>query len=199
MARPQNGSREAPPGLRQEIAGILLIAVAAYIAVCLFSGPGLANWGGVVGENLSAVLFTAIGYTSYVFPLLISVIALKLVLRRVVSISLAVPISFVFFIPSLSALLYAVFGTKAAGDIIGLELFGLIAGYLGVTGAIIILAAVALASVVMATGTSVVHGSIALAPWAAAAFGKAVSLCRLFRENPEAKEEKSLRARRGKD
>lgn len=180
MAKSQSVSKDGASGLKHEIIGILLLAVSLYIGVSLLSDPKSANWGGVVGDYLAGGLLTAIGYTSYIFPLLLAIVSFKLILRRVVNISPAVPVSFVFFIPSLSALLAAFIEGREAGGIIGLELSGFLIGYLGITGAVIILAAVVLASILLATGTSIVHGGLALAPWVVTVFRGVVSVGRFL-------------------
>jgi S-DNA-T family DNA segregation ATPase FtsK/SpoIIIE len=193
MAKSQSGSIDTGPGLKHEIIGILLLAVSLYIAVCLFSDPKGSNWGGIVGDYLSGGLLTAIGYTSYIFPLLLAVISLKLILRRVVTISLAVPVSFIFFIPSFSALLTTTIETPESGGIIGLELSGFLVGYLGFTGAVIILAAVVLASILLATGTSIVHGGLALAPGLLAALQAVFSVGKLLKKSPEEAPDKNAK------
>jgi S-DNA-T family DNA segregation ATPase FtsK/SpoIIIE len=161
MSPAKNGqSGKGAPGLAQEVVGILLLATALYAAVCLFSGSNATNLGGRVGTVVSSFLFDFIGYTSYVFPFILGIIALKLLLRRVVTIRAAVPAAFVLFIPVTSSILSALVTAEGAGGVIGLLLSRTLSAYIGDTGALILLFAVDLAALLVATGTSVAHGSV---------------------------------------
>ncbi len=155
----RNGRKS--PGLAQEVVGILLMAVALYAGVSLFSVEGALNSGGRLGAFTSSLLFDFIGYTSYVFPFLLGVIALKLLLRRVVIIRLSVPAAFLLFIPVTSSILAVLLTTvEGAGGVIGLLVSKTLGAYLGSTGSLILLIALDLAALLVATGTSVAHGSV---------------------------------------
>ncbi|MBI5644439.1 MAG: DNA translocase FtsK 4TM domain-containing protein [Deltaproteobacteria bacterium] len=167
MAKSQKAKDEGK-GLKQEIAGIILLAAALYTAVSLFSYTSAANWGGVVGVYLSRALIYTIGYTSYVFPFILLAISFEFLLRRIFAFRVALPVSFAFFILSSSSLLNLILLSDSAGGVIGYHLSRFSMNYLGGTGAIIILSAVLLITVLAATGISFIQIGIRLFPPAAA-------------------------------
>lgn len=174
MANPPN-RKEDGKGLKQEITGIVLLALSLYAAVSLFAYAASKNWGGVVGSYLSWALLRTIGYTSYVFPFLLIVISFEFLLRRFIRFRVAVPVSFAFFVLASSALLCSLFGTDAAGGAVGSFLSRILTNYLGGTGAIIILLAAVLITVLIATGISFVQIAIRLFPPLASLFKSAVA------------------------
>lgn len=174
MANPQNSKKDAGKGLNQEIAGIVLLALSLYTAVSLFSYYSSANWGGVVGDRLARLFLRAIGYTSYIFPFLLGIVSIEFLLRRLVRFQTAVPISFAVLILSSAALLSEVFGGEVSGGAIGAFLSRVLTGYLGATGSIIILSAIILIAVLVATGFSLVQFGVRLSPHAGGAL-KAVA------------------------
>ncbi|MBI5902213.1 MAG: DNA translocase FtsK 4TM domain-containing protein [Deltaproteobacteria bacterium] len=173
MANPKK-SKDTGKGLNQEIAGIVLLALSLYTAVSLFSYYSAANWGGVVGDRLARLFLRAIGYTSYVFPFLLAIVSIEFLLRRLVRFQIAVPISFAVLIAASSALLSEVLGGEGPGGVIGAFLSRVLAGYLGVTGSVIILSAIILIAVLIATGFSLVQFGVKLTPRAGGAL-KAVA------------------------
>jgi len=144
-------------GIKLEVAGILLLAVSLYSAISLLSYPGAKNWGGVFGQVLSWTLLRSIGYVSYALPIVLIIISIGFLLRRIFRFRVAVPVSFAFFIVSASALLSCTLASKGSGGFIG-DYVGLtLSNYLGVTGAVILLSAVVLITVLVATGISLVQ------------------------------------------
>ncbi|MBI5588146.1 MAG: DNA translocase FtsK 4TM domain-containing protein [Deltaproteobacteria bacterium] len=151
-------------GAKLEVVGILLLALSLYSAVSLFSYHSARNWGGVFGEALSWTLLRSVGYMSYALPFVLIVISVEFLLRRLFKFNLAVPISFAFFILSSSALLSCVILTKDSGGIIGDFIGGIFSNYLGATGAVIILSAIVIITVLLATGISLVQFGIKIFP-----------------------------------
>ena len=96
--RRMGGPARERMGLRQEMAGIFLLAVALYFGVSLYSNDYASNWGGVIGLYLSGTLVFAIGYLSYAFPFLLAIISFELLLRRIFRFRPVVPVCFAFFI-----------------------------------------------------------------------------------------------------
>ena len=162
-------------GLGQEMAGIFLLAVALYIGLSLYSNDYASNWGGVIGVYLSGALVFAIGHISYAFPFLLAIISVELLLRRIFRFKPVVPVCFAFFIVSASAIASEAMKTKEAGGVIGSTLSRYLSAYLGSTGAFIILSAIALISILVATNISFVQTGIKVVP-AASLFVKAVAM-----------------------
>jgi len=181
MANNRNGKKtagkgapaEGRMGLGQEMAGIFLLAVALYIGVSLYSNDYANNWGGVIGVYLSGALVFAIGRLSYAFPFLLAITSFELLLRRIFRFRPVVPVCFAFFIVSASAIASEAVKTKEAGGVIGLVLSRYLSAYLGSTGAYIILSAIALISILVATNISFVQTGIRVVP-AASLFVKRV-------------------------
>jgi len=159
-----SGQAQGRMGLRQEMAGIFLLAVALYIGVSLYSNDYASNWGGVIGLYLSGTLVFAIGYLSYAFPILLAIISFELLLRRIFRFRPVVPVCFAFFIVSASAIASGILKTKEAGGAIGSVLSRYLSAYLGSTGAVIILSAIALISILVATNISFVQTGMKVAP-----------------------------------
>lgn len=175
-------------GVKLEVAGILLLALSLYSAISLFSYPGTKNWGGVLGQLLSWALLRSIGYISYALPLVLIIISAGFLLRRIFRFSAAVPISFAFFILSSSALLSCVILTKDSGGFVGDFIAGILSNYLGVTGAIIILSAIVLITVLVATGISLVQFGIRIFPPTVSAVKTTIEKVRANREEAGAEE-----------
>ncbi|MBI2413481.1 MAG: DNA translocase FtsK 4TM domain-containing protein [Deltaproteobacteria bacterium] len=154
---------------KAEVAGIVLLALSLYTAVSLFSyGAGaVANWGGTLGVYLSRAILWAIGYISYVFPLLMLAVSLEFLLRRVFAFRVALPVSFAVFILSSAPLLNIVFLSDTAGGALGGVLSSFFMSWIGATGAMIILSAVLLITILFATGISFIQIGMKLFPPAA--------------------------------
>lgn len=187
MAKPN--SKQDGKGLKQEITGIVLFALSLYAAVSLFSYNTTSNWGGVIGEYLSWALLRSIGYTSYVFPFLLIIISFEFLLRRFFRFRVTVPVSFSFFILASSALLSLVMSSEEAGGVAGAFLSRLLSDLLGATGAIIILSAVILIAVLVATGISFIQMGVKATPPAAALFKALWEKARRPKEEDEEPEE----------
>lgn len=88
MAKGQSQVTEAP-SLGREILAVVLGFVALFLLLCLASylpaGTTAAlhrNWGGVVGELLSMALMGVFGFSSFWFPLLLLLFAVRIFLSR---------------------------------------------------------------------------------------------------------------------
>ncbi|TAN63133.1 DNA translocase FtsK [bacterium] len=149
-------------GKKQEIIGIILFAVSLYAGLCLFPSNS-GNWGGVVGGYVSSALIWVIGYTAYIFPILLFAVSLKLLLRKVFKVSASVPVGIAVFILALSAL-FGLSASMVAGGAVGDFLAGIFARYFGTSGAFIMFAAVMLIAVIAATGISLVQAGVWFLP-----------------------------------
>lgn len=156
MAKP-NPKQEEGKGLRQEVLGIVLFALALYSGVSLASSAASANWGGAIGESVSWALLGSIGYASYVFPIILIVISVQFLMRRFASFRVVVPVSFLVFVLASSAFLSLAASNEAAGGAAGTFLSRMLTDLSGATGAAIFLSAVILITLLVATGISVVQ------------------------------------------
>ncbi|MDO9514691.1 MAG: DNA translocase FtsK 4TM domain-containing protein [Syntrophales bacterium] len=109
-------------GMRlKEIAGVIFIALAVFVFLCLFSynphDPSLthyvggkvriANYGGLVGSYLSDGLLRIFGMTSYLFPVILALFSFRLFLGGEFRIVLSSTLGFMGLIFATSALLAA--------------------------------------------------------------------------------------------
>ncbi|MEK6759112.1 MAG: DNA translocase FtsK 4TM domain-containing protein [Deltaproteobacteria bacterium] len=163
-------TKETEGGPRQEITGILILALALYSGVSLYSSGAASNWGGAIGGHLEWALIASIGYTSYILPLILAVISAEFLMRRFTRLKAAVLASFAVFVISSSGLLATVFSAPEAGGFVGGFIGNVSADYLGVTGSVILLTAVVLITVLLATGISLVQLGVKLTPPATSAF-----------------------------
>jgi S-DNA-T family DNA segregation ATPase FtsK/SpoIIIE len=163
----------APRNTRvNEIVAIGLIAMALLLGLCLASynpndpswnaagETGARNWIGAVGANVAAALFQSIGLASYLLPFLI----LAAAWRRFRSRRINAPVS------RLSGLLVLVLSSAAllslanikpfldasfnAGGLIGAIIARALVGGLNTIGATILLAAIAVTGILLATNFS---------------------------------------------
>ncbi len=144
--------------LKKEIAGIVFLALALFCVISLVSRKEASNWGGVVGEYLSHILFFTMGYTAYIFPLVLLVLALEFLVRRNIGFRTTIPVSLVLFVFSTSGLLSQLMESKDSGGIIGIVSSTVLNNYLGTTGAFIVLGTVFVIATVLSTGLSLVDG-----------------------------------------
>jgi len=144
-------------GIKQEVLGIVLLALAVYVGVSLYSVGSQANNGGVVGDFLSWGLRTSIGYTSYTFPFFLALLSIRFLFRRVFKVSALAPMGFIVFILALSALSRIIFEVAESGGIIGNTIGDFLSSYIGFGGALIALVAVVLISVLAITGMSFIQ------------------------------------------
>ncbi len=153
-------STQKRQGLKEEIIGIALLAVTLFSTISLISYYLTArgrptNWGGVIGEYLSETLFLIIGLASYTIPFVILILAIEFLLKREVSSWLYRVVSLFIFIFSLSGLLSLGIGdNNVAGGVVGQHISFYLSFYLGVTGVSIILGALLIISVIIATDIS---------------------------------------------
>ena len=159
-----NPKQEKDNGIRQEILGIALFAVALYSGISLFSSWREANWGGWLGDLLSGAFLASIGYTSFVFPFILLLLSVGLVLRRFFRFRVVVPVCFLFFVLSSSALFSLIAATEEAGGFAGAFLSRLLSDFVGATGAIIFLSAVILITFLVATGLSIIQLAVKALP-----------------------------------
>jgi S-DNA-T family DNA segregation ATPase FtsK/SpoIIIE len=149
-----------------DVAAIVLAALAVLVFLSLITndpndravfstgnGTGVTkNWIGPLGANIASILINLFGWTSFLFPMLIALAAL-----RVYQADTLVPkplriAGFVFFVVALSGLV-SLFG--GYGAIVGEASAGWTAYFIGRIGAIILLAAVFVSSVVLLTNFTV--------------------------------------------
>lgn len=151
-----NASRtgEKGKGLAHEIAGIAMLALALYAGLSVFSGAVGAQKGGAAGELISRLIFKTVGYTSYILPLFLLAVGLKLLLRRVLAISVAAPVSIGVFMLASSALMAEVTGGDTAGGAVGEALAAILVKYAGRMGSLIVLVSLLVASVLAFSGTA---------------------------------------------
>ncbi|MCK4847213.1 MAG: DNA translocase FtsK 4TM domain-containing protein, partial [Deltaproteobacteria bacterium] len=149
-------------GLSEEITGIVFLALALLFGASLVVyHTGSENWIGLLGNNISWVLFASIGYTAYIFPIIFLILAIELLVRSGVSFRPSIPISIVLFIASASAVLALGVGGDGQQVLAGGALGSLVAGalrpYVGVVGGVIIFGAVFLISLRVGTGISLIN------------------------------------------
>ncbi|WP_017461087.1 DNA translocase FtsK [Dyella ginsengisoli] len=187
MARSANvkKAKNPPPALSDELkrrlreaGALLLLPLALYLLVCLFSyneqDPSWGhvgtleharNFGGAIGANIANLLRYIFGLVSYAFPLLLLILGVQVLRHRgernvhpwEPSLRL---IGFVFFFITLPAL-FAINANRpdtvmpqGVGGITGQWLGNALLGALGSTGAPLLLLALFLVAVTLATGLS---------------------------------------------
>lgn len=154
------------PSRTNEIVAIALLAITVLVFLCLVSynenDPSLItessyktqNWIGVVGANIAAILFSAIGLTAYIVPVLLGLIAW----RVFGSASLHAPVSriigYIMFVLSFSSLLYLTLSSGFRGGIVGALIAGGLLALIGKVGSVILLSALFLASLLLITNLS---------------------------------------------
>src|SRR3989338_8088898 len=154
-------SKEKKKGLKQEVIGITILAIALFFIISLisYSSADIAsNWGGIVGGYTAWVLFEIVGYSAYIFPILSIILALEFLMRREFNFRLSIPISLFFLLISLSGLLSSLVGSDtSSGGIVGKYVCLFLWDYLSYTCTLIVLAAMLISSAIFATGISVVE------------------------------------------
>ena len=160
----------------REAGALLLIPLAAYLLLCLFSyndqDPSwghagsveqVRNFGGLVGANIANLLRYVFGVAAYCFPLLLLLLGLQVLGQRgerttrpwEPSLRL---IGWVFFFITTPALLYLNFDSpvlpQGVGGIVGMWVGHGLLDTFGIKGAPVLLLAVFLVAVTFATGLS---------------------------------------------
>ncbi len=145
-----------------DVVAVILAAVAVLVFLCLVTSspsdrslistggglPGTRNWVGVVGANIAAVFISAFGWTAYLIPILIGLIAWR-VYRSDSLIPRASRVAgFIFLAISLSGLT-TLFG--GYGAIVGEAAAQGTAYFLGWVGAGILLIAILISSILLVT------------------------------------------------
>ncbi len=144
--------------LYSEIAGI------AFFALFLLSGASLIvyhtgpkNWVGIVGNNVSMVLFVLMGYTAYVFPLLFLLLSYFFLFREGLTFKLSMLLGLCVFIVASSGLLSLLDSGISAGGIAGDLATKYMEPYLGVLGTLIVLGSLWLIAIRLTTGIFLVR------------------------------------------
>lgn len=153
-------SKEKKKGIKEEVIGIALVGVSLFAIISLLSYSSTnisSNWGGIVGGYTAWVLFKVVGYSAYLFPVLIIILALEFLIRREFNFRLTIPISLLFLLVAFSGLLSSLIGSDIlSGGVVGKYVCLLLWNYLGWTGTLIFLMAVLLCSIIFTTGISFV-------------------------------------------
>src|ERR1035437_3367376 len=145
-----------------DVVAIIIAAVAVLVLLCLITsnsedrslistGAGLAstrNWIGVVGANIAAVCFSLVGWTAYLLPLLIALVAWRVFQANTLVPRASRTAGFIFFTVSLAGLT-TLFG--GYGAIVGEAAAQGTAHFIGKIGAGILLAAIFASSVILIT------------------------------------------------
>lgn len=150
-----------------EVVAVGLIAVAVLVFLSLvtsspqdrsFLSTGFSanaptrNWIGVVGSNIAAALFAAIGQAAYMLPAVIALIAWRVYQSANLKPSIARAVGYALFILSLSGLLYML--NEQYGGVIGGAVPYILAQMIGWTGTAIVLLAALVASLLLVTNFS---------------------------------------------
>ncbi len=161
----------------KEITGVILIAVALFLLVCLLSySPSdpsfthfvssnikINNCGGFVGAYLSDSLLKTFGIPSYLFPLFLIMLSVKLLLNRVFRVTVSAVFGFIGLIFSTSSLLSIRYGTVRlfdadlnSGGIVGAFSSRFLDSYLNHVGSYIVLVVIFLISLMVTLDLSLV-------------------------------------------
>ncbi len=153
MAKP----REKKRGLKAEITGIVFLALAALSGLSLvFFHIGSTGSVGLVGNNVSWLLFVTIGYSAYVFPVLFFIIGFEFTFREGFKARFSIPISLVLLVVACSGMLVLITGEDSTGGVVGTLATKNLNLYLGPAGSFVVLAAVFLISLRVGTGISLI-------------------------------------------
>lgn len=145
-----------------DVVAVILAAVAVLVFLCLVTSstddrslistggglPNTKNWIGVVGANIAAIFFSAFGWTAYLVPVLIGIIAWRVYNSDTLVPRAARAAGFIFFAVSLSGLI-ALFG--GYGAIVGEATAQTTAHFIGSIGAGILLFAIFISSILLIT------------------------------------------------
>ncbi|HHL39792.1 MAG TPA: DNA translocase FtsK [Deltaproteobacteria bacterium] len=198
MAVRKSGRHE---GLGYEVTGIALAGLAALVTASLYFRDDVEHleYVGVAGSYLSWLLFVSMGYTSYIFPLLLFILALEfMLLRRGLRFRAVLPAGLLFIVMSASGLLTMTLPVEAAGGIVGEVVSAALTSYFGTAGAAILLVTVFVTALVGTTGFSLIKTAAATAvaalKGAAAAAAAAARTFRAARESLKRRRERRAKA-----
>ena len=145
-----------------DVVAVILAAIAVLVFLCLVTGSSddrswlptssssgpMRNWIGVVGASIASVLFNAVGWTAYLIPVLIVLIAWRVFQSDTLVPRASRVAGFIFFAISLSGLI-ALFG--GYGAIVGEAAAQSTAHFIGSIGAGILLLAIFICSILLIT------------------------------------------------
>ncbi|HEY0429221.1 MAG TPA: DNA translocase FtsK [Pyrinomonadaceae bacterium] len=149
-----------------EIIGIVLLAVTVLTFLCLvsyspndrsFNSTGLSptaktqNWIGPFGANFAELLVTVVGYTAYLLPAMLVLIAWRFFRSARLTISFGRLVGYVLFIVSLSSLITLF---KLHGGIVGVFFERIFVGLLGPIGTGVLLFALLATAILLITNLS---------------------------------------------
>ncbi len=155
-------SKSAQHSHWNDVVAIILAAVAVLVFLCLVTSsaddrslistggglPNTKNWIGFVGANIAAIFFSAFGWTAYLIPVLIGIIAWRVYQSDTLVPRASRAAGFIFFAISLSGLI-ALFG--GYGAIVGEAAAQTTAHFIGSIGAGILLFAIFVSSILLIT------------------------------------------------
>ncbi|HVF46538.1 MAG TPA: DNA translocase FtsK 4TM domain-containing protein [Pyrinomonadaceae bacterium] len=145
-----------------DVLAIILAATAVLVLLCIISSSaedrslistgggstGTKNWIGVVGANIAAILLSIFGWTAYLIPVLIGLIAFRVYQSETLVPRVARVAGYLFFAASLSGLI-ALFG--GYGGMVGEAAAQGTSYFIGSIGTGILLAAVFVSSILLIT------------------------------------------------
>ncbi len=158
----KKGSKAAKHSHWNDVVAVILAAVAVLVFLCLVTSsaddrsvistggalPNTKNWIGFVGANIAAIFFSAFGWTAYLIPVLIAIIAWRVYQSDTLVPQASRAAGFIFFAVSLSGLI-ALFG--GYGAIVGEAAAQTTAHFIGSIGAGILLLAIFISSILLIT------------------------------------------------
>ena len=163
----KGGKGAARSSRLNEVIAVVLVALGLLIFLCLMTsspedrsifGTGFSanaptrNWIGVVGANIAAILFAAIGWAAYLIPAVIAFIAWRFYQAADLKVRPARAVGYLLFLLSISGLLYML--EPSYGGIIGGAFPYLSAKLIGATGTAIVLLAFFTVAVLLITNFS---------------------------------------------
>jgi DNA segregation ATPase FtsK/SpoIIIE, S-DNA-T family len=148
-----------------DVVAVILAAVAVLVFLCLITSspddrslistgggsPSTRNWVGVVGANIAAIFLSSFGWTAYLIPILIVLIAWRVYQSNTLIPRASRVAGFVFFAISLSGLISLIGGY---GAIVGDATAQGTAHFIGPIGAFILLFAIFLSSLILVTNAT---------------------------------------------
>ena len=162
MLKKKNGGAAARHSHWNDVIAVILAAVAVLVFLCLVTSspddrslistggslPSTRNWIGVVGANIAAVFLSAFGWTAYLLPVLIILIAWRVFQSDTLVPRASRVAGYIFFAVSLSGLT-TLFG--GYGAIVGEAAAQGTAHFIGPIGAGILLFAIFVSSILLIT------------------------------------------------
>ena len=162
LLRKKNG-KAAKHSLWNDVIAVIVVAIAVLVLLCLATsspndrsfistgnGSPTHNWIGPVGANIAAVLISGFGWTAYLFPILIGLIAWRVFQANTLIPSALRVVGFVFFAITLAGLA-SLFGGYEGGAIVGEAAAQGTAHFIGRIGTGILLSAIFACSVLLIT------------------------------------------------